>query len=392
MSTSTRSPNHHDRAGEPAAAAGHFHAAARADLRRGLVVSARRAVEQAIDQWTVAGVPVPWDAHLVVGESLRRLGDFDGADAELVAAAASATAPADRAETLQVASRLAGDRGDPVHDRALLDEAAALDADSRSSRRACRVAQGLAWCELEHGDRDVARRHAETALDLASVTADTDGLIAAHNALGAIAESELDLDGAERHALVCLDLAREIGDLHGEAVARGRLGIVVHLRGDTDGDLDDYRCAVAHYDAAAALCRQLGNTLIVAVATSNLAQAQLRLGDLPASRAARRDAMATLARLGALSPLIFCVLVEADALLAADEPARALALLGLVHAHPSAGRNDHDEIERILSRASLDALTIERGLAAGAGLDLHQVVAELLAEPAPAPGSDGVVR
>jgi tetratricopeptide (TPR) repeat protein len=372
--------HHHRLAGEPAAAAVHFHQAARAALLRGLAASARRSAEQAVEQWAVAGAAVPCDALLVVGESLRRLGGFDAADAALAAALAVAATPGERAETLYQASRVAGDRGDPGRERALLDEAADLDGASPPVTRV-HVAEGLAFSELAYGDLDTARRYAEQALALAERTDNVAGLIAANNALGAIAEAGLELDRAERHALACLQIAREIGDVHGEATARGRLGIAVHLRGDAHGSLDDYARAAAHYEAAEVLLRQLGNPMLVAVCLSNLAQARLRLGDRSGSLAACREAMADLAGLGATSPLLFCLLVEADWRLTDGDTERALGLLGLVQAHPVAVRNDHDEIKRIVSRTSLDQTAIERGMAAGAMLHLDEVVTQLLAEP-----------
>ena len=57
--------HHHRLAGEPAAAAVHFHQAARAALQRGLASSARRSAEQAVEQWALAGAggPVRRAAH-----------------------------------------------------------------------------------------------------------------------------------------------------------------------------------------------------------------------------------------------------------------------------------------------------------------------------------------
>ena len=370
--------HHHRLAGEHVAAAERFHEAARADLGRGLATSARRLVEQAIEQWTLSEATVPCNAYIVLGESLRRLGDLDAAEATL-AASTDAITLGERAEALYAASRLAVDRGDAIRERALLDEAADLDLAAWPEMR-IRIDYGLAWWEVGHGDLDTARGYAEPALALAEQTGDTEGLIETHNVLGAIAESACDLPGAERHALTCLQLARQIGDVHGEATARGRLGIAAHLRGDAEGSVDDYAGAAAHYEAAAALYRQLGYPLLVAIAMSNLAQARLRLGDRTGSRAAGHEAMADLAELRATSPLIFCLLVEADWRLTAGDTERALALLGLVRAHPVALNNDHDEIERIVSRTSLDRVVIERGMQAGTGLDLYAVVADLLAE------------
>jgi hypothetical protein len=102
--------------------------------------------------------------------------------------------------------------------------------------------------------------------------------------------------------------------------------------------------------------------------------------------------MADLAALGATSPLIFCLLVEADWCLTAGDAEQALALLGLVRAHPAALHNDHDEIERILSRSSLDRAAIERGMKAGTGLDLFEVVTDLLAEAPDAEATTSVTR
>ena len=148
-----------------------------------------------------------------------------------------------------MASRVAGDRGDPVRERTLLDEAADLDDASPPVTRV-HIAEGLACAELNYGDLDTARRHAERALALAERTDNVHGLIAAQQrpwrhrrkrCSTSIAPSNM-----PSHAC---KLAREIGDVHGEANARARLGIAVHLRGDAHGSLDDYAHAAAHYEA-----------------------------------------------------------------------------------------------------------------------------------------------
>jgi class 3 adenylate cyclase/tetratricopeptide (TPR) repeat protein len=377
--------NHHRLAGEPAAAAECFHRAARADLRRGLADSARRSVQKAIEQWTLAGASVPSDASVVLSDSLRRLGNFDAAEQALVGASAAATTDGERADVLQAARRVAGDRGDPRLERALLDEAAGVDSVLWPDA-AAHVAEGLAWWELRFGDIELARRHAEEARAISERTTDVAGTAAAHGVIAAIAESAGHLDEADQHVRICLELARAIGDIHGEATARGRMGVIAHLRADARGSREDYITAIAHYDAAARLYRQLGDRMMVGVAVSNIAQARLRLGDLPGSRTAGREAMTDLAGLGAVDALLFCLLVEADVCLTDGDTARGLALLGIVRAHPVATHLDLQEIERILSRTALDPIEIKRGMASKTGLDLDEVVADLVTESAATAG------
>jgi len=72
------------------------------------------------------------------------------------------------------------------------------------------------------------------------------------------------------------------------------------------------------------------------------------------------------------------MLVEADRRITDGDTAGSLALLGLVHANPTLERLLQQEIERILSRVALDPSALDAGLAAGATLDLDQVIAELL--------------
>jgi hypothetical protein len=76
----------------------------------------------------------------------------------------------------------------------------------------------------------------------------------------------------------------------------------------------------------------------------------------------------------------FCLQTEADRLLTRGETARALAYLGLFVRQPSSGSIDQNETDRILARSALTADEIERGMAAGAGLELDAVVQQVLAD------------
>ena len=202
---------------------------------------------------------------------------------------------------------------------------------------------------------------------MAERTDDVDGLIAAHNALGAIAEAALELDRAERHAIrVPADRpCRSAMSMARPPPAAAWESLPTCVATPTAPSTTT-PAPQPHYEAAEALSASSGTRCSSPSALSNLAQARLRLGDRSGSLAACREAMADLAGLGATSPLIFCLLVEADWRLTAGDTERALALLGLVQAHPVAVRNDHDEIKRIVSRTSLDQIAIERGMTAGA--------------------------
>ena len=134
----------------------------------------------------------------------------------------------------------------------------------------------------------------------------------------------------------------------------------------------------AHYEQETSLRRALGDRIGYASAVLNAAQVRLRLGDVEGSQSALVDGLAVAVAVGARRYIHFALLLEADRRLTAGDTAGALSLLGLVRTQPAADRDDRIEIDRVLSRAGLDVRTAGDRLAAGAGLDLNDVVADLL--------------
>ena len=369
---------HHQLAGEPASAARCLHQSARAALDRGLALPARRSLEQAMQLWGRAGDDVPGDALVLLGDACLRTGDLDAADAVLATAAQTITDPGVLADALRHSGRVALERGDPLSERALLDEALRLIEPLDVTRHA-QVLASLAWWELRYGDLNACVRMAEGALEAAERAVSIAGQIDSSGLLVVIATMNDDYDGALGHARTCMELARAGGDLAAEAVAHRNLGVTLHLWGDASGDLDKYRAAAAEYGIERSMRRDLGDRIGECSCLLNLAQARLRLGDGPGARIAITNALPTARALGAIRVVLFSLIVEADVRLTEGDTDGALALLGLVRTHPALERQDQDEIERILSRVTLDSATADAGLALGAGLDLDLVVDGMLA-------------
>lgn len=373
---------HYRAAGDPAAAADCFHRAARAALDRGLAGPARRSIEQALELWAQAGTVVPATAHVDLGDACRRLSDLDAAESALATALERASDSATTIRSLLHLGRVAFERGDQAAQRALVVRATAL-AETDDVATQAKVLVAMAWWEQRHGDINEAERLAERALIAVEQADAADDRFQANSVLGAVAASRGDLDAALAHVQVCLEIAQRSGDLSAEATAHHNLGVTRHLQGDATGDPTRYHEAIEHYEAEHAARRQLGDRIEVASSQLNQAQARLRLGDLEQAHAKAIEALATAQAIGTLRLLLFALLVEADVQLTAGAADVALPLLGVVHSHPEADRNDQEEIERIAARAALDEATVDAGLAAGAALDFDEVIAELLAAHPP---------
>jgi tetratricopeptide (TPR) repeat protein len=279
----------------------------------------------------------------------------------------------DRVDALYEASRIAFDRSDSAHEHQLLGEAAALSTAEPRSR--IRVVGAQAWLALRGGELDAAERLAAHGLDLAQRFGGPADLQEVQGVLGKIAGARGDFATAERCLQQCVALAREIGDRASEATAIGNLGVTVHLRADEQDHAPDYEQAVRYYEQESSLYRLLGDRIGVAHSVLNTAQARLRLGDAEGAGAAAREGITVALEIGARRTAMMGLMVEADRLLVNDEAERGLLLLGAARTDPDA--DDLEEIERILSRAALDPITVEAQLAAGATLDVDDLLAEL---------------
>ncbi len=368
---------HHIRAGDHRAAAEHLAHAGHAQLRSGSPLAARRSLERAVGLWTTVGVEPPADALVALGDACRRLGDLDAAETALGAAIRVATTISCRADALYFSSLVASYRGDLAHEEELLAQAVPL-AERAGGATLSRTLTGLARSEAQRGDLDGAARHATRALQLAQVLDDPGLICRALDALTVVAGERDDLDQAQFYAESQLAWAETSGNLEDQAHAHATLGVVIHLRGDAGGHTDHYRAAADHYSRALHLYRRLGHRVSQAVATANLAQASLRLGDYATAHASIREVLAEAIEVGAIQQVLLCVQVEADLRICRGDTDSGLALLGMVEAHPSFGSIDRSESERLLSRIALSPDEIEAGLAAGRALDFDTVLQGLL--------------
>jgi hypothetical protein len=277
-------------------------------------------------------------------------------------------------------ARVAFDQGEDVRELDLLEQAVAL-ADRVDAATNAKVTIAMAWWEQRHGDLDEGWQLAQSALAAAEEQGSTSIQIDACSALAALSAERDDLDAAVAYVRAGLALAEECGDLSSEAIMGGNLGVTLHLQGDATGLLDRYRDATGHYERELSLRRALGDRIGASYCLLNLAQARLRLGESEACARAVREGLAEAEAVHARRNVLFAVQVEADRRLSEGDVVGALPLLGVVRAQAWAERNEQSEMDRILGRVDLDPATVEAGLAAGATLDLDQVVADLLASP-----------
>jgi class 3 adenylate cyclase/tetratricopeptide (TPR) repeat protein len=369
---------HHRLAGNAAAAAECSHRAARAAMDRGQYVAARRSWERAIELWDEAGERIAFDTLVSLAEARLRVGELDAAEDAVTKALGNATTAAERARALYIGTQIAFERGDQAEERRILDELARLDHGDVASLARAQI--GLAWWELRYGDLDAAAGHADRARSLADHAGLAIESIGALAVAGAIAMERDDLVTMEEVSVAAIALARRSGNRAKEAIAEAHLGVVYHLRGDATGDRLAYRDAVVHYERGLAIRRDLGDQFSWATERLNLAQVFVRLGDIAEARIAVREALMEAASVGATRVMVFALLVEADRRITSGEADRGLSLLGLVRARPAADRADQLEIERILSRVTMEPARIEAGLEAGAALDFDEVVSRLLRE------------
>lgn len=128
--------------------------------------------------------------------------------------------------------------------------------------------QFLGWYWLYHGDAPLALTHATTSLTLFESLDDPPNLADVLNLLGLCAVSNGDLPGGLDRCTAALVRAKRGADRDGEAAALDSLGSIAAKRGD-------HLRAVEHYQRAAILLAELGNTYALADTLERLGDAHL---------------------------------------------------------------------------------------------------------------------
>ena len=110
----------------------------------------------------------------------------------------------------------------------------------------------------------------------------------------------------------------------------------------------------------------------------NVAQAELRLGNVAAARRGTLEALSVARSLGRARTILVSTVVFAQILAEEGQRAQALARFGLSRNHKALSYELQVEIDNEVARLGLPAAEVEAGLSAGAGLDLETVVEEIL--------------
>jgi class 3 adenylate cyclase/tetratricopeptide (TPR) repeat protein len=371
---------HYQAAGQPADAADHLWRVGQAHLTTGTAVAARRSLESAVELWAAAGREPPPEAMVLLAETCLRTDDIDAAQAALAVADRLATTVACRAEVLFHSSWAASSRGERELERNLLDQALPL-AEATGGGCLRRTLGGLAWSAVQSGSLDEAERYATRSLMLAEHLGNAGDTSIALSTAATVAGERGDLEACQALVERQVVMAEASGNLAERARAEANLGVVIHLRGDAEHDEGHYGAAVVHYERARILQRRLGQQVAEITTMVNVAQIYIRSGRDQAADALLREALAAAVATGLSPTLCLWLQIEGDRRLTRGETDIGLAYLGLCLAQPFAGSIDRHESDRILARTSLSAEEIERGLAAGAALDLDAVIHELLTRP-----------
>ena len=315
-----------------------------------------------------------------LGLTLLRLSDYPAAAARLEEGLALAQAAGERQIEAAALTAL-GETGwrQGAYDAAEQRLAAGLAAAQACGDQAgmALAAHQLGWVAYRRGQHAQAGRWAEESRTWYSEIGDRQGIAAALNELGIIAFGQNEPAAAQRHFTASLTLCQAIGDRRGTANALNNLGMAASRQGAWEEER-------AYYEQCRGIYEEIGERAGVVIALLNLGELCVDQGlDAEAwtyLRAALREAVAIHTPLNVLYVLIQAARLRYRA--GASE--RAAELLGLVLHHPASdsGIAQESAIETALAglRQALPAAQLEAALACGAGLDLAQVVAEIMVE------------
>jgi tetratricopeptide (TPR) repeat protein len=187
----------------------------------------------------------------------------------------------------------------------------------------------------------------------------------------AVVALQQDLTEAER-------LLREV---HTRAVAASNRAIAataLNNLGQVHKERKEYTAAHGNYRQALPLAREIGAQNSIALYLLNLADLDIKLGQLAAARTGLREGLALAVRLGALPWVVAAVTFFANLAHAEGQTKWALALLGLACQHPAWNSGNQRGMEVDLAEWALDPAVVDAGLKAGEALDWDATVRELL--------------
>ena len=265
--------HHYLNAGDEPAAAEYFRLAGEHAWRLYANAEALAHINMAL----ALGHPDSAGLHEALGDVHARMGGY----AEALASYEAAAALSDAEKLATIEHKLAAiyiRRGE--WDRAESHLAAAVEAlgDLDASGARSRIFADWSLAAHRSGQSERAVELASRALRLAESAHDARALVAAHNILGILANSQGDRGGAQQHLRESLALAEEVNDPEARAAALNNLALVYGASGEID-------LAIASAEAALALCVSLGDRHRQAALHNNLADLHHAAGRSEAAKA-----------------------------------------------------------------------------------------------------------
>jgi tetratricopeptide (TPR) repeat protein len=342
----------------------------------GAFKAARPVLERALTLRAAAGEtsgPAVTRASIGLGIACRSLGDFPAAEAALERGLAGARETGDVAIEAEALAMLAEvTRANGEYDRARAYADAALPLGRAAGGRTLTLTQlRAAAVYWSTGDLAAAEARAAEALAAARALGDFAGESSALNLTGLVALSSRDSARAAEFFNESLALARRANHLSFEARALVNLCAAAEIGGDHPAAREYGKVAVERY-------RELGMQHSLTIALANLAETDLKMGDVAAARRGARETLSLTLELGHMSRILMAIQIFALILTEEGRPDRALSLFGLALAHPALEYQSKTVSQEAIARLGLSEDEIEAGLAAGAALDLETVVQEIL--------------
>jgi class 3 adenylate cyclase/tetratricopeptide (TPR) repeat protein len=367
---------HYIHAGERLKAAELLELAAHEARQVGTYFAVRQALERALALREANGEtagPAVRRAKILLGEACLWVSDFPAAEKALEHALADARRDGDvddQSRALVWLTRSAHYVGDHVRSQALLKEALPLARAAGGTILADALGQAGrdAWMM---GDPDAAQRFAYEALEVARAADALRSELNSLNLLGIVAGHIGRLEEARSRFQEVLNLAQANGEMARATIALQNLGDDAYRRGD-------YREAKAYGLAAFEQSRELEQHSTTAMSLVNIALADLKLDNRESARRQAIEGIILARRLGTMPLVLWGIEVLGELAIAEGDVSRALALFGLIRAHPAADHQHVQWIATALESVDLPLAEVETGLATGAALDFDAVVQEIL--------------
>lgn len=376
--------DHYEKAENPELAAAYLQQAGTAASRRGGYQEAIRFYQRARADLP-ADTPTATRLSLLVGliEALNQTGDLAAARAILEEALPLARSSGQLemlVQTLYQFSVTETTYGNYPAALSYLNEALPLARIERNAKTLANVLYGLANTHFRMGNDTLSGiAAAEECLSLCAITGDAVLKMYALNRLGTLKQKPGTLGynapAGLAHYEAALALARQIGNRHGERAVLGNLGVhsMIH---------ENWQGYINYTQQSLALAREIGDRFGMTIMLDNLADGYIKSGQPDKAPPLLRESllvaqqMASPARiLSSLSSIGWYMFVYGDTL-------NGLRILGLVKHHPAYPADNFDNIQSLLENArnklGMSDADFEAEVEIGKDLDLDVLVERLL--------------